>query len=168
MRPIRPNLPAVPARWLHARARRRSFCGPRTLFHPRHTVTSEFLPTLRVFDGLSQADVEQLFKRLACRTFGRGDVVVAEGDDLQEMYVVQTGNADVFVTDRDGTEHLVGRVGMGTTLGEMSLFTGQPAAATVRASSDLHVLVMTQDDLERIVTVFPRIYRNLAAMLSDR
>ena len=122
----------------------------------------------KVFEGLSQGDFEHLLRVLEGRTFGSGEIVLAEGDDPHEMYVVQSGTADVFVTDRDGSEHLVGRVQAGTTLGEMSLFTEQPAAATVRASSDLEVLVLTENDLENIGATFPRIYRNLGAVLSER
>jgi CRP-like cAMP-binding protein len=53
----------------------------------------------------------------------------------------------VFVANRAGVEHSVGRVAPGATLGEMSLFTGQPAVGTVRAVTDLDVLVMTEADL---------------------
>lgn len=129
---------------------------------------SDYVQAPRVFDGLSQGDFEQLLRLLEGHTFGCGEIVLAEGDDPHEMYVVQSGTADVFVTDRDGAEHLVGRVQAGTTLGEMSLFTGQPSAATVRASSDLEVLVVTEVDLENIGATFPRIYRNLGAVLSER
>jgi NTE family protein len=121
-----------------------------------------------VFEGLPRGDYEHLLGVLESRTFGSGEIVLAEGDDPHEMYVVQSGTADIFVTDRDGAEHLVGRVQAGTTLGEMSLFTGQPSAATVRASSDIDVLVVSERELESIGATFPRIYRNLGMVLSER
>jgi NTE family protein len=131
-------------------------------------VTSDYVQAPTVFEGLPRGDYEHLLGVLESRTFGSGEIVLAEGDDPHEMYVVQSGTADIFVTDRDGAEHLVGRVQAGTTLGEMSLFTGQPSAATVRASSDLDVLVVSENELESIGATFPRIYRNLGMVLSER
>src|SRR5207253_11108529 len=67
-----------------------------------------------------------------------------------------------------GDEQVVSRIGPGGTLGEMALFTGQPASATVRAFTDLQVLVITNDEFEATAAQLPRIYRNLGAILSRR
>jgi NTE family protein len=94
--------------------------------------------------------------------------VIAQGDTAAELYVVEEGVADVFVVDSGSMEHHVGSVHAGGTLGEMSLFTGQPAAGTVRAATDLGVLVVHQPAFERIASEFPVVYRNLGAILSER
>jgi NTE family protein len=94
--------------------------------------------------------------------------VIAEGDHANELYITQSGWAEVVVADRHGGEHTVGRIRPGSTLGEMSLFTGQPAVGTVRATRDLEVLVMPGADFERFAARYPRIYRNLGAILSER
>ena len=62
--------------------------------------------------------------------------MIAEGDRPNEIAIIESGRAEVWVSNREGAEHRVGRVGPGATLGEMSLFTGQPAVGTVRAASD--------------------------------
>src|SRR5215211_3702182 len=92
--------------------------------------------TLSLFDGLSTTDMSRLLGRLQHRVFPAGATVIAEGDSPHGMYVVVSGYADVLVTDRQGVEHRVNRVGPGATLGEMSLLTGQVASATVRAMDD--------------------------------
>jgi NTE family protein len=95
-------------------------------------------------------------------------VVVAEGDSSKEILVVQSGRAEVVVADRDGDEHRVGRIRPGATIGEVSLFTGRPASATVRAITDLDVLVLRETDFERVARAFPLVYRNVGAILSER
>jgi NTE family protein len=120
------------------------------------------------FEGLSDDELADVLELLGNRRFPAGSVVIAEGDTLREMYVVREGAADVFVSDRQGVEHLVGHSAPGSTLGEMSLFTGQPAAGTVRATADLEVLVMSQLDFDRAASRYPRLYRNVGAILSDR
>ena len=94
--------------------------------------------------------------------------MIAQGDTADEFYVVEDGAADVFVADSGGKEHRVGSVHAGGTLGEMSLFTGHPATGTVRAVTDLDVLVVDAPEFERIAAEFPVVYRNLGAILSER
>jgi NTE family protein len=120
------------------------------------------------FDGVAREELADLLARLERRRYPAGAVVVAEGDRLNEIYVAQSGRADVFVADRDGVEHQVGRIRPGATVGEMSLFTGLPASGTVRATTDLDVLVLREVDFERIAAEFPVIYRNLGAIISER
>lgn len=120
------------------------------------------------FDGIPADDLETVLAGLERRHFPAGAVVIAEGDHANELYITQSGWAEVVVTDRHGEEHAVGRVRPGSTLGEMSLFTGQPAVGTVRATRDLEVLVMPGADFEQFANRYPRIYRNLGAILSER
>jgi NTE family protein len=120
------------------------------------------------FEGIPHAELEPLFERLERRRYPAGSVVIAEGETCREIYVTQSGAADVFVADRSGEEHVVGHVGPGATLGEMSLFTGQPAVGTVRAAGDLELLVLSEADFERLSRSFPQVYRNLGAILSER
>lgn len=120
------------------------------------------------FEGLSGAEVEGILATLERRRFPSGAVVVSEGDTPREMYFMESGQALAFVADRQGVEHRVGAIQSGGTIGEMSLFTAQPASATVRADTDLDVVVFNQADFERVAASFPRLYRNLGSILSDR
>jgi NTE family protein len=120
------------------------------------------------FDGLPADELTALLEDLERRRYPAGAVVIAEGDRPREISIIEEGRAEVWVSNREGVEHRVGRVGPGATLGEMSLFTGQPAVGTVRAASELDVLVMTDADFERLTTSHPQVYRNLGRILSDR
>src|SRR5207249_3537379 len=81
---------------------------------------------------------------------------------------VRDGRAEVVIADRHGAQHLLSRIGIGGTLGEMAMFTGQPASATVRAASDIEVLVLTNNEFQRISDRVPLVYRNLGIILSRR
>jgi len=121
-----------------------------------------------IFDGVPAAELETLLRGLERRRYPAGAVVIAEGDKPNRIEIVEQGLAEVFVTDRKGVEHRVGSAGPGSTLGEMSLFTGQPASGTVRAATDLDVLIMRGSEFERLAAAHPVIYRNLGAMLAER
>ncbi len=120
------------------------------------------------FDGIETEELKSFLGALPRRRFPVGSVVIAEGDSPREMYIAESGRADVLVADRHGQEHHVGRIVPGTAIGEMSLLTGQPAAGTVRAAEELEVLVLSRAELERVASRFPRIYRNVSAVLAER
>jgi NTE family protein len=113
-------------------------------------------------------ELEPLLERLERRHVEPGSVVIAEGDAPQEVYVVRSGSAEVLVADEHGERQRIGHVAAGATLGEMSLFTGEPASATVRATSDLELLVLGGAEFERLADRFPVVYRNLGSILSKR
>jgi NTE family protein len=123
-------------------------------------------PTL--FDGVPPEELVRLFLRLERRTLAHGTTLLTEGLQAHEMYVVEQGAADAFVTGPDGREHHVNRLGAGGVLGEMSLLTGQPASATVRAVGQLEVLVIGDREFEHVASSYPRIYHNVGAILSRK
>jgi NTE family protein len=120
------------------------------------------------FEGVPRDERQAILQRLERRRYPAGAVVIAEGEMLRELYITESGWAEVFVANRAGVEHLVGRVGPGETVGEMSLFTARPAVGTVRAAEDLELLVLSEAELDRLGRTFPHVYRNLGAILSER
>jgi NTE family protein len=120
------------------------------------------------YDGLPPEAVEELLRGTISRRYPAGSVLIAEGDNPGEIYVAQRGRAEVFMSDRDGVEHSVARLRPGATVGEMSFFTGHPATATVRAATDLEVMVVSGADFERIAARYPILYQNVGAILSHR
>lgn len=123
-----------------------------------------------LFENIPTETLTPLLKRLERRHFPGGALVLSQGASTGEMYLIQSGTADVSLADHQGSDHHLTLVGPGATLGEMSLLTGSPISATVRAhgESGLEVLVLTAEDFHQIASAFPAIYRNLATILSGR
>ena len=120
------------------------------------------------FDGLGDDDLRWILERLDRRSFAAGETMLAEGDEPTEIYVIEEGTVDVLMTDGRGVEHQLNRVGPGGSLGEMSVFSGRPVSATVRAATDVSVYVLGKGDFRRVGSMFPQLYENLGAMLSAR
>jgi NTE family protein len=123
---------------------------------------------LSIFEGLPPEDLARLLETLETRVYPAGATVVAEGDRTKEIFIAQAGTAEVLMTAEDGSDYAVGRVVPGGTVGEISLLTGQPAVATVRASIDFEAIVLTEDDFSRLAETYPQIYRNLGTILAER
>ena len=113
-------------------------------------------------------DLARLLATLETRVYPAGATVIAEGDRTKEIFIAQSGSAEVVITADDGTDHPVGRVVPGGTVGEISLLTGQPAVATVRAAADFEAIVLTEGDFAGLADTYPQIYRNLGTILAER
>lgn len=75
------------------------------------------------------------------RTFEDGDVIIREGDDDREMYIIQEGEAVATKAVKDG-EIFLCTMGRGQFFGEMGLMASQPRSATVRAKGSVRVIVL--------------------------
>ncbi len=100
-----------------------------------------------------KADVER-FQRgawhLPRRDFAAGSIIVAEGDAGREAFVIEQGEC-VAYRDEDGREITLRVMGPGEVFGETAIFTDKPRTASVKARTDVTVLVVTGDVLARAV-----------------
>ncbi|MGC1712645.1 MAG: cyclic nucleotide-binding domain-containing protein [Methyloceanibacter sp.] len=71
--------------------------------------------------------------------FKAGEVVFAEGDEGDKMYVIRSGEVEIL---RDG--HVVETLAPGGIFGEMALIDGSPRAATARAKTACDVAPITE------------------------
>lgn len=81
----------------------------------------------------SIGEIEQDFKA--------GDFIVREGDESQELYVIQTGSVEV-TKNLNGKDVTLTTMRKGDFFGEMSLLEGTARTATVRALDDTRILVI--------------------------
>lgn len=100
------------------------------------------------------------------RKYNPGVIVIKEGDDGSEMFIILQGKATVEVGDI-----IVGELTSGDFFGEMSLIDNSPRSATVRASDTLLLFVVNDKNFERIIAWEPviavRIMKSLSKRLRD-
>jgi serine/threonine-protein kinase len=82
------------------------------------------------------------------RRFPRGTVMLREGDEGGNAYIVSQGTCEVYRSVGDRTESLR-VVGPGGVVGEVGLITGARRVASVRAVTDVTALVVTPAALEQ-------------------
>ena len=73
--------------------------------------------------------------------FTRGQVVFAEGDPGDRLYVIVDGKIKLGTTSNDGRESLLAVLGPGEMFGELSLFDPGPRTATATALTEQLCLV---------------------------
>ncbi len=84
----------------------------------------------------------------AAQRFPPGALIVEEGEPGDRAYIVSHGTCEVFRTSGERAE-ILRTVGPGGVIGEVALLTGAPRVASVRALTEVAVLVVTREALEQ-------------------
>ncbi|MEM6956730.1 MAG: cyclic nucleotide-binding domain-containing protein [Myxococcota bacterium] len=122
------------------------------------------LPRLPLFSDLTPAPLTELLDAFEEQDLEDGDVIIAEGEEGTEAFVLAEGM--LAVVREDGT--LLAKLGPGALFGEMALVSDAPRAATVKAEGPGTVLSISRDELEELAIATPEIGQRLAEFCRGR
>ncbi|MCA9621023.1 MAG: cyclic nucleotide-binding domain-containing protein [Myxococcales bacterium] len=138
----------------------------------------------KLFQGLSDAELEAVEADVRERKVAPGERVVTEGSRATELFIVAEG--EVAIVRGEGEERReLGRLGPGEVVGEMALFDELPRAASVDATKPTRLWVVDFHDLrprrgdeavsaagkarsEALRGAYPKLLENLAGVMADR
>lgn len=126
---------------------------------------TETLERVEVLASLSGEERTELAAICDERLYGRGEVVVRQDAPGTSMFVVSSGRVEV-VLEPEGRRIAVTEAG--GFFGEMSLLTGNPRTATVRALDDCALVEITADAFRRFVFERPAVLEGIAVAVMER
>lgn len=97
-----------------------------------------------------------------------GATLFQQGASADCLYVVASGRLRASVALDDGGERTLGEVGPGDAIGEMSILTGEPRSATVRALRDSRVLRLDAAAFNKLVASHPTLMMQVSKCIIDR
>jgi small-conductance mechanosensitive channel/CRP-like cAMP-binding protein len=97
--------------------------------------------------------------------FAAGEAIVIQGDSGSSMFVVLQGEVRV-VLEPAGQE--VARIGPGGFFGEMSMLTGEPRTATVRAIHDVRVLEIPAERFREVALERAGLVEHISSVVTAR
>jgi NTE family protein len=125
------------------------------------------LMQISLFEGLEPEARNEIYRRLQPRNFAPGEVICREGDAGSSLFIIESGLAHVLVSRPEGPR-IVARLRRGDFGGEMSLITGEPRSATLKAIVPTTLLELGQQAFGSILASYPILFANLARILSQR
>ena len=87
-------------------------------------VEPELLRTIELFADFNNELLERMANLCDTLEFQRGDVLFAEGDESDQLYVTMSGRIAMVNRSIDGRESVVALMEDGDLFGEMPLFDG--------------------------------------------
>ncbi len=132
-----------------------------------HVEAGVILRSEPLFACLDDDQIAALLQNADINQFGRGEAIIEEGSEGDSMFILFRGSAQVSVT-KNGALIRVGVLRQGDCFGEMSLLTGEPRTATVRAENDCEVIEISKRVMGELLRNSPVCLNHLSELLATR
>jgi CRP/FNR family transcriptional regulator, cyclic AMP receptor protein len=129
----------------------------------RRDAKIELLKRAPLFSGCSKSELRALASTADELDLREGTIITREGRPGREFFVLISGTAEVT---KKGKE--VAQLGAGDWFGEIALLTDVPRTATVKATSPVDVLVITDRRFRTVVETMPSIALKILSSVSAR
>jgi CRP/FNR family cyclic AMP-dependent transcriptional regulator len=128
----------------------------------------DVLMSAPLFSALDAEAASALKASMDERRLFKGDILFAEGDPGDRLYVVTSGKVKLGHASGDGRESLMAIMGEGQMFGELSLFDPGPRTSTATALTDVSVLGLGHAALRPWLTGRPEVAESLLQALAQR
>ncbi len=123
---------------------------------------------IEILNPLAKEELWRLASRVKTQCYGRGEVLVRQGESGDSFFIVTGGKVEVSIKDERDESHVVAHLGTGEFFGEGCLLTGEARTATVVAVEDTEVIVIDKASFADILTRKPNICASLSKILESR
>jgi uncharacterized membrane protein len=128
----------------------------------------ELLNSTHLFDGLSADDFRVLADHVTERRYRPGEIVFAQGDVADSMFIVALGQLNIFLPGEGSQRVSLKDVGPSEYFGELALFEAQPRSASVLATTECVLLELHRNELDEYIQRRPRAATSLLRTMMQR
>jgi CRP-like cAMP-binding protein len=135
------------------------------------TATAEQRALLRRVEFLAPLDdatLNELVDHGRIERFSTGDRIVSALEAGADVFVMLGGRAEVIVEPRGGVQRVLHTLGPGSAFGEMASLTGELRSATVIATGDVELLVISDAEFDQLRERRPEVAVALLPLLGKR
>ena len=130
---------------------------------PQAQVVRSDLTSNPLFKGFAPDELVAILEGLTLHTFEPGDIIIAQGDPGNSLFILTTGTVKAFINKkymRDLEE--------GSFFGEVAILTGQPRTATITAKTYCELLELDRGTLDAISISHPHVPQVLQEFYEKR
>ena len=121
-----------------------------------------------VLSPLSPEERTHLAHQVKIEPFAEGEIIVRQQEAGDSLYIITKGTCEVLLETQPHQFKQVAILKKGDFFGEMSLLTGEPRSATVRAIGDAEVIKIQKDIFSEILSANSGISEYLGQVLAER
>jgi CRP-like cAMP-binding protein len=127
------------------------------------------LAGVEFLEALTSEQVERLASEARIVPFPKGGTVVHQGDEGDSLFLVVEGRVEVSVEPPGGGPmQRLATLGASDYFGEMSLLTGAPRSATIRAVEETRLVELRKEALRPLLVADPTVLERLSKTLARR
>ena len=110
------------------------------MYNKRDPMSVNLLARIPFFTSLPPDELDRIMSELDAVDLGHREILFEEGDTGERMYIVVSGELEILKAPDSDDELILNRIHAGEYIGEMSLVTGAPRTASVRANGEVRVI----------------------------
>src|SRR5438552_3123414 len=131
----------------------------------QHLEPDKLIEASSLFRNLQPDETAHILVRLQPATYESGTFILESGVWHGLLYIIASGTVSVFLQEDTGNGARIAQLGPGECFGEMSLITGEPPSATVRADEDITVWALPEADFLTLIRTCPTLLQNINTIL---
>lgn len=139
-----------------------------TQHEARPTAAATLLAEVPFFQLLDDEERNLLAAELDFVRYGAGEMIFSYGDPGDSLYVIKSGEVEVFFKDDTGERIVLETAGKGDFFGELSLLDSGPRTASVVVTQDLEALRVDRRDLDHLLRLHPEAALELLTAMGRR
>ncbi len=131
--------------------------------------TTDLVEDLRrttLFADAEPARLSTLAARAYVRRFAAGQLVFTEGEPSEHLYVVRRGRVRILVASPHGEELTLAVLGVGDTIGELSVIDGHARSASAECIEPAELVTVAAADVRSTLATDPALLLAAAAELA--
>lgn len=129
---------------------------------------SDIISQTPLFNGLPEAQIQEIVRIAVERTFKKNEMIFSEGDEGNGFYIVAEGRVKIFKVSPEGKEQIFHILDAGEPFGEVPVFSGQSFPATAQAIADSRLLFFPRTAFVALISGNPSLALNMLAVLAMR
>jgi len=126
------------------------------------------LARVELFREMNDGERRVLAERLSFAPFMKGELMTRQGAEAHWLYILTKGSAEVIVATDGGVHKTVSILHAGDFFGEMSLLTGEPRTASLKALEESECYRLDRKAFDDILHGRPEIAHYLSQLLARR
>ncbi|MEW6001252.1 MAG: Crp/Fnr family transcriptional regulator [Nitrospirota bacterium] len=126
------------------------------------------LKEIPLFYSLTDEELHHISDKIFIKRFKKHEIILSEEDTTQYMYIISSGKVKVVQATEDGKEILLAMHQEGEFFGEMSLIDGKTSPATVIATEDSIIAIISKKDFHLLINTQKKLFENLLLILCSR
>ena len=128
----------------------------------------QMLSVVKLFAGFQEDELRQVATGLYVTPFTKGEVITRQGTMAHWLYLLVSGEVEVWYEALGRERQLIARLGAGEVFGEMGMMTGEPCRSTVTAQTNVECYRIDKLAFEAILRERPALADVLAQIISER
>lgn len=141
----------------------REILTPKDLIEAPHEILKSYFQNVEFFSTLKDNDLEELQKISKLKTYGKNEFIFLQNDPGDSFFIIKKGKVCIVLEDRE-----LACLKEGDFFGEMSLLTGNPRNASVKANEDTEVFVIEKEDFKGLIQKNQNLFNNVLEFLTKR